>query len=196
MPQNNLKTAGSPRSILIVSDSPNFDAVVKKSLKGFITIDTRKSGALARRCILERDYDIVVIKSPLPDETGEDFAMDVALKSDASVLIVIAQEFFEEISEKVTDYGVFVISESSFRDFIDKALRFMIAMQNRVIRFKSQILKAEEKTEELRIVSKAKLLLIEKKKMSEDDAHRFIGKMAMNNGISRRKAAERILEDY
>ena len=72
----------------------------------------------------------------------------------------------------------------------------MIAVQNRVIGLKNKTLKAEEKTEEVRIVSKAKLLLIEKKKMTEDDAHRFIGKVAMNNGISRKKAAEMILEDY
>jgi len=195
MPPKIMKDSGAPRSILIVSDSGNFDSVVKRSLKGFITIDTRKSGALARRCILERDYDIVVIKSPLPDETGEALAIDVAEKSDASVMIVIPQEFFEEIAEKVTDYGVFVISELSFRNYTDKSVRFLIAMQNRVIRFKQKLIKAEEKTEEVRIVSKAKLLLMEKKHMSEDDAHRFIGKVAMNNGISRRKAAEMILED-
>nr|MCR5545759.1 ANTAR domain-containing protein [Lachnospiraceae bacterium] len=52
-----------------------------------------------------------------------------------------------------------------------------------------------EKVEEVRIVSKAKLLLMEERKMSEDDAHRFIGKTAMNNGISRRKAAEMIMDD-
>jgi response regulator NasT len=49
--------------------------------------------------------------------------------------------------------------------------------------------------EELRLVSKAKILLVEKKQMTEDEAHRFIGKQAMNRGISRRKIAEEILDD-
>ena len=49
--------------------------------------------------------------------------------------------------------------------------------------------------EELRIVSKAKLLLIEKRQMSEEEAHRHIGKQAMDHGVTRRQAAEQILDD-
>jgi response regulator NasT len=49
--------------------------------------------------------------------------------------------------------------------------------------------------EELRLVSKAKVLLVEKKKMTEDEAHRLIGKQAMDQGISRRRAAQRLLDD-
>ncbi len=195
MPRNRNEIPGHAWSILIVSDSGQFDSVVKKSLKGFITIDTRKSCALARRCILERDYDIVVIRSPLPDERGDEFALDTAGRSNASVLIVTPQEYFEDVAEIVTDSGVFVISEPSFLSFIDMAIRYLIAMQNRINKLKVLTRKAEEKAEEIRVVSKAKLLLIEKKHISEDEAHRFIGKMAMNNGISRRQAAERILEE-
>ena len=56
-------------------------------------------------------------------------------------------------------------------------------------------LSLEEKMEELRVVSKAKILLVERKHMSEDEAHRYIGKCAMNRGVSRRKIAEEILDD-
>ena len=195
MPRNNQEFPGHAWSILIVSDSPRFDAVVKKSLKGFITIDARKSCALARRCILERDYDIVVIRSPLSDERGEELALDIAGRSSASVLIVAPQDYFEDVAEMVTDSGIFVIAEASFIAFIDKAIRYLVAIQNRIYRFKYQAARALENAEEIRVVSKAKLYLIEKKGMSEDEAHRIIGKTAMNNGISRRQAAERILEE-
>ena len=49
--------------------------------------------------------------------------------------------------------------------------------------------------EEIRIVSKAKILLVEKKKMTEDEAHRYIGKMAMDHGVSRKRIAEQLIED-
>ena len=49
--------------------------------------------------------------------------------------------------------------------------------------------------EELRVVSRTKITLIEKMNMSEDEAHRFIGKYAMDNGISRGRAATMILDD-
>ncbi len=40
-----------------------------------------------------------------------------------------------------------------------------------------------------------KCLLIEKKRMTEAEAHRFIGKQAMDQGLSRRRAAMRLLEE-
>ena len=49
--------------------------------------------------------------------------------------------------------------------------------------------------EELRIVSRAKLLLMEKRHMTEDEAHRLIGKQAMDKGLTRRQAAEKILDE-
>ena len=49
--------------------------------------------------------------------------------------------------------------------------------------------------EDLRTVDKAKIMLIEKKQMTEDQAHRFIGKTAMDHGISRKRAAIRIMDD-
>ena len=56
-------------------------------------------------------------------------------------------------------------------------------------------LAAEEKLNELKIVSRAKILLVEKKGMTEDEAHRHIGKRAMDAGVSRRRIAEEITEE-
>ncbi|MBQ5375528.1 MAG: ANTAR domain-containing protein, partial [Lachnospiraceae bacterium] len=49
--------------------------------------------------------------------------------------------------------------------------------------------------EELKTVSRAKILLMEKKHMTEEEAHRYIGKQAMNNGVSRGNMALEIIED-
>ncbi len=182
-------------SILIVSASEQFVLAVKKSLAGFITIDVKKSVALARRCILEKYYDLVVVNAPLPDETGEDFAIDAAEKCGASVLLAAPQEVFEDALSRVTDYGVLVIPKPSPRGRIDKAVRYLTAVQNRMHALEKKNSVLQDKMEELRIVSKAKLLLVEKKHMTEDEAHKYIGKLAMDNGISRGKVAQRLLDD-
>ena len=75
-------------SILIVSSSERFVHLVKKSLDGFITIDVRKSGSLARRSLVERDYDIIVINAPLPDESGIELVRDASDRSRALILFV------------------------------------------------------------------------------------------------------------
>ncbi len=182
-------------SVLIVSASEQFDLLVKKSLSGFITIDIRKTAVMARRCILERYYDLVVINSPLPDEPGDELAVDVTDKCNASVLLVTPREEFEDVLSRVTDYGVLVTPKPSPRGRIDKAIRFLISIQNRMHILERKAAAAEEKIEELRTVNRAKLLLMEKKLMTEDEAHRYIGKQAMDNGISRGRAAKIIMDD-
>ena len=182
-------------SILIVSASEQFNMIVKKSLAGFLTIDIRKSAALARRCVLERYYDIVVINAPLPDERGEELAIDVTAKCSASVLLVTPQDVFEDMLSRVTDYGVLVVPKPFPRGRIDRAIRFLVAVQNRIHILERKTTAAEERLEEMRLVNKAKFLLMERKRMTEDEAHRLIGKQAMDSGVSRGKAARRILDE-
>ena len=78
---------------------------------------------------------------------------------------------------------------------IDKSVRFLLAVQNRFHRLEKRVMTLEEKMEEIRTVSKAKVLLVERLHMTEDEAHRYIGKQAMDQGISRKRAAARILEE-
>ena len=50
--------------------------------------------------------------------------------------------------------------------------------------------------EEIRLVNRAKLLLMEHLKMSEAEAHRHIEKAAMDACVKRRNIAEQIIRTY
>ena len=54
----------------------------------------------------------------------------------------------------------------------------------------------EEKMEEIRIVNRAKWLLISELKMDEPQAHRYVEKQAMDRCVSRREVAEEIIRTY
>ena len=54
----------------------------------------------------------------------------------------------------------------------------------------------EEKMEEIRLVNRAKWLLISELKMDEPQAHRYIEKQAMDRCIQRREVAEEIIQTY
>ncbi len=184
-------------SILIVSGSEQFLALFQKVLsrKDILTVDAAKSAASARRRLLERQYDIVVINAPLQEEFGHDLAMDITEKGNASVLMTVPSEVYDNVLDHVTDYGILVLSKPFSGSMADKAVRFLMAEQKRMLRLQKRVVTLEEKMEELRIVSKAKLLLVQKKAMTEEEAHRLIGKQAMDHGVSRRRIAEQILED-
>ena len=57
-------------------------------------------------------------------------------------------------------------------------------------------MEAEEKMQEIRIVNRAKWLLITELKMTETDAHRYIEKQAMDRCVSKKEIAEEIINTY
>lgn len=184
-------------SVLIISASEKFDTLVKQSLppRTYIGIDCRKSASLARRSILERYYDLIIINAPLPDENGMDIAMDVTDKCNASVLLVVPKEVYEDVAERVSDLGILVVPKPSPKGSMDRSIRFLTANRNKLRMLEKKVRTVQEKMEELRLVDHVKLLLIEKKKMTEDEAHRHIGKLAMDNGVSRGRMAQMLLDD-
>ena len=54
----------------------------------------------------------------------------------------------------------------------------------------------EEKIAEIRLINRAKWLLIECLSMTEADAQRFIEKQSMDQRISKRQAVENIIRTY
>ena len=53
----------------------------------------------------------------------------------------------------------------------------------------------KKRIEDIRVVDRAKCILISSMNMSEKEAHRYIEKRAMDMRISRRAVAEEILEN-
>ena len=182
-------------TVLIVSASAQFETAVRRDLKGFVMAESRKSASSARRAFLERSYDLIVICLPLMDEAGDQLALDIAEKSDTSVLLAVPSEIYEAASEQAAAHGIYVVRRPLARGSLEQAVEFLFAVQDRMHRLERRVAAAEAKAEEIRIVSRAKLLLVEKRRMTEDEAHRLIGRLAMNRGVSRRRIAERMLDE-
>lgn len=183
-------------SILIASASEQFDTLVRRSLSGFLMTDFRKSASAARRSVQERFFDMAVINGPLPDESGIQLAIHITKQCRASVLLVVPSGNYEDVLDQVTDFGILVIPKPSPRGRLDKAVRYLAAVQNQIRSLKNEIETLREKMEENRIVNRAKFWLVEKEHLTEDEAHRRIGKQAMDHGVSRKRIAQRILEEY
>ncbi len=181
--------------ILIVSSYEKFSDSVKRVLTDgrYRDVDVRKSAAAARRELLEKDYDVVLINVPLSDEPGVDLAIDTASTYPTGVIIVASSEISEDIAEKVTDEGVVVIAKPATARVVKRAIRVLCALLDKLKRSEKKVLTLEEKMEEIRIVNRAKWKLIDEQGMSEEEAHRHIGKLAMDRCVTKREIAEEIL---
>ena len=143
-----------------------------------------------KRMLAENVFDIVIINAPLPDEFGTELALDVCEGSGTGVLLLVKAEHYADIHSRVSQYGVLVISKPTNSQAVSQSLR------ERLRRMEQKTASIEEKMEEIRIVNRAKCLLIEQLKMTEKEAHRYIEKQAMDRCVTRRTIAENIISTY
>ena len=185
-------------SILIVSASKNFSDALRSilSLDRFDPIRITANAGSARRELSERSYDLILINSPLPDETGTRFAIDTSDESAAAVLLCVPSEIHDEIFEKAAERGVFTLPKPLSRNALILALNWMISARERLRRTEKKTLSIEEKMEEIRLVNRAKWLLISELKMDEPGAHRYIEKQAMDRCLSKGEIARGIIRTY
>jgi len=149
-----------------------------------------------KRAWNERSYDFVLINSPLPDDAGIRFAIDIGASNGAVVLLFVRAELQEEIRDKVTEHGVFTLAKPFSRSMITLALDWMASARERLRKMEKTTLSVEEKMEEIRVVNRAKWLLISELRMEEPQAHRYIEKQAMDRCVSKREIAEEIIKTY
>ena len=77
-----------------------------------------------------------------------------------------------------------------------RALSWMTTTRERLRGLEKRIQPIEEKMEEIRLVNRAKWVLISELKMSEPDAHLYISRRAMDLCVSKREVAEEIIRLY
>ncbi len=160
------------------------------------SIQTARDLSTATRLCAEHLFDFVIINSPLPDDAGIRFSIDLCHESPASVLLLIPADVHEQIRDKVVSHGVFTLAKPVTRSILSRALDWMASARERMRKTEKKALSIEEKMEEIRLVNRAKWLLIRELGMEEPEAHRYIEKEAMNRSLTKREIAKQIIRTY
>lgn len=185
-------------SVLIIStgESMNraFDNLLSRNL--YYPVDFAGSIAQGKRILTEHNYDFVIINSPLPDDAGNDFACEICDRKNTAVLMLIKADVCETVTSDVYTHGVFTLSKPTSQQNILTALGWMAATRERLKRTEKKAVSMEERMEEIRLVNRAKWLLIENLSMTEADAHKYIEKQAMDRCITKREVAEIVIRTY
>jgi len=185
-------------SALIVSSSEKGIQFFSDMLKSasVYQITAAKSCSEARRILLEKDFDLVIINAPLRDESGENLSRYIASKEISQVMLVVKNEFYEAVSAACEGDGILIISKPINKAVFWSALSLAKSAQNRIKKVQEENAKLKQKIEDIRIVDRAKCILISLLNMSEKEAHRYIEKQAMDMRTTKRAIAEGILKTY
>lgn len=185
-------------SVLIISCMEKGTELISELLNagGVHQITVLKSCSEARRLINSRSFDLVIINAPLHDESGESLSRQVALKGVSQVMLLVKSEYFDAVSAVCEDAGVLTIAKPFNKAVFWSALKLAKAAQNRMKMVQAENSKLKQKIEDIRIIDRAKCLLISYMNMSEQEAHRYIEKQAMDMRSTKRAVAEGILKTY
>lgn len=185
-------------SVLVVSASDRFNETASELLPSsqYQPVHIATNISEAKRYITARGFDIVIVNAPLPDESGTRFAIDCCRSQTTVVLLLSRTDVHAEVHEKVAERGVFTLPKPTSRAIMLQALSWMASARERLRIMEQKTFSIEERMEEIRIVNRAKCLLISELKMSEPEAHHYIEKNAMDNCIPKKDAAENMIKLY
>lgn len=184
--------------VLVVSSTESFGTSMAPLLPptDYYPVVYARSSAEAQRLLAENSYDIVIINTPLSDDFGLRLASYVSSNTTAGVLLLVKSDRYTETSAKMLSYGVMTLPKPTSSQMLTQTLGVLCATRERLRQMEEKQLSVEQKMEEIRLVNRAKWLLIETLGMSEAESHRYIEKQAMDLRISKAQVARNTIHTY
>jgi len=184
-------TSDSYSVLLVTKDSKTSSLVSSMLIPPIFELSVCSDFNEARRKCDERIFNIILVD--FADGEGTDFAIDIS-ESLSTILLLAPSEHFDQISFKVEGYGILTLTAPFDHFYFYNMIKVAIAVQYKVKVLSSQTTKLKEKMEEIRLVNRAKMLLMQNKNMTEQEAHRHIEKEAMDTGSKKTAVAQIIIK--
>lgn len=182
-------------SVLTVSSQPKFNQALSELMNDGRKYDSELETSVnaAKRRLLDKSYDIIIINVPLPDDDGISLAIDRSAGMASAVLLLVKGEYYSDVFDRVCPYGVFTLPKPSPKQMVSQAFDWLESTRERLRKLEKRSVSLEDKMQEIRLVNRAKWLLITQKGMTEEQAHKAIEKLAMDSCITKSAAAEQII---
>lgn len=159
---------------------------------GGIVSDSVSAAELANDTI----FDTVVINSPIEDGDGVELAIKLSRDTVCGVIMLVANDKTAFIGKQVADHGVVVVPKPINKLLFRQLLGVVSAAQKRYAGLSKENERLRSSIEETKIINRAKFLLMQHLALSEERAHRYIEKQAMDMRVSKLEVAKQVLKTY
>lgn len=183
--------------VLVVSSSDKVYDYITELLpqNEFFPIERASSAGEAKRMLVSEVFDIIIINTPLPDDFGIELALELS-EGTSGILLLVKNDSYDQVCFKVENNGVLTLGKPNSKQMLYSSIKLLAAMSIKLGKLEKRNRTLQEKMTDIRVVSRAKWLLIENLNMNEKDAHYYIEKQAMDTRMSRREIAESIIRTY
>ena len=158
-------------------------------------ISTFTSGAIVRGVDISR-FDSVIISTPLSDEFGLDLVADIAKDAKNGVVVLAKHEIADEVQKKIRFTGAFVLPRPFNKAMLIQTIKLAEVAHIGMAKLGGEKRQRAQQLSDMKIVNRAKSMLMQYLNLTEEQAHRHIQKQAMDLRKTQRAVAEDILKTY
>ena len=185
------------RVLLLSKKGKGKNALIAYLLEmGDYQVTSTQSGENGRKLFLADEYDLILINTPLEDKIGYETVAVVSSRTASGVIIFIKNSQVDSVSEKMEKAGVMVVGKPLVKGMLVQAVHFSQVVKQRIIVLQRENERLAGRLDAVKTVNKAKWVLVKYLNMSEEQAHRYIERQAMERRMSKGEVARRILKTY
>ncbi len=158
-------------------------------------ISTFTSGAIVRGVDISK-FDSVIISTPLSDEFGLDLVADISKDAKNGIVVLAKREIADEVQKKIRFTGAFVLPRPFNKALLVQTIKLAEIAHIGMAKLEEENRQLTQQLSDMKIVNRAKSMLMQYLKLTEEQAHRHIQKQAMDLRKTQRAVAEDILKTY
>jgi response regulator NasT len=138
--------------------------------------------------------DLLIAVMPLSDGTGVEGIIDVAQRHpQLMTILLVRQEAYEQVAYQCRNLQIFVIAMPFKRQVLAESASFMLRIRTVMDDKDRELARLRKNLSEIRIITSAKIRLVQTRQMTEEEAHYYLEKEAMDRSLSKKEVAEEIL---
>lgn len=177
-------------SKVLVLGNENFLALLKNTANYQYVLSKTYNDALNK--LRNTHFEIVVI---LYSQTTSGL-LNFAKSLNTQVLLVCNKEIYDQVLYQCKDSGIILLSYPIKKQVLYETFQMMKSLKTKILMYEKKINKLEQKYLELKMVDHCKLVLISNYHWSEEKAHHYIEKIAMEQHKTKFLVSKELLEEF
>jgi two-component system, response regulator PdtaR len=175
------------------------EAIIRLDLKeileeeGYEVVGETGRGDEAVQLVRDLDPDLAILDIKMPGMDGLSAAREIAGERRAAVLILTAFSQRDLIEQAAASGALAYLVKPFQKSQLIPAIEVALGRFSEIRALEHEVQSLEEQMETRKVVDRAKGILMDRHKLSENDAFSFIQKTAMRERVTMKQVAQRII---
>ena len=182
---------------LIIAVSDDIKASLSLMLSEIgITDISATSGNSLRELLSEKSYGLILLVMPLENGLGLETARYISEFTQSALVIFTPSKVYEEVCGKLSSISANILPKNTPDCIMKSTIRSALHVKEQLDELRCENEALRKTVNEMKLVNRAKCVLIEYLRISEKEAHRQIQKRAMDRRTTLTEVAADIIKTY